>query len=155
MAGRGPAKAQTHTRARNDVKRETVKSDGKLGGFPLPEGLLGVDKDGNEVEWHPATVRWWENWRRSPQGTRMVTDPDWDFLLDTALIHHNMWKNGRWEFASEVRLRAAKFGVSPEDRARLKFEIEVPEQYPAGNAGNVTSIDSRRTAILAADAPGF
>ena len=147
MAGRGPAASGNRSRARDNAVRETVKSDGKLGGFDLPEGVLGTDHDGNEIDWHPATRRWWENWRRSPQGTRMVTDVDWDFLLDTALMHHTMWANGRWEFASEVRLRAAKFGATPEDRARLKFEIEVPEQYPvgdSGNDGNVTRLDERR-----------
>ncbi|WP_226654965.1 hypothetical protein [Leifsonia sp. LS1] len=76
----------------------------------------------------------------------MLSEPDWDFLLDTALMHHTMWAKGRWEFASEVRLRAAKFGATPEDRLRLRQEIDVPEEYPAGAAGNdnVTSIESRR-----------
>ena len=76
----------------------------------------------------------------------MLSEPDWFFLLDTALIHHNMWMNGRWEFASEVRLRVAKFGATPEDRMRLRQEIEVIEAAPVGSKkGNaVTSLDSRR-----------
>lgn len=117
-----------------------VKSDGKLGGYDLPEGVLGTDKDGTLIEWHPMTVKWWDNWRSSPQGTRMMTLVDWDFLVDTALMHHTMWSNGRWEFASEIRLRVAKFGATPEDRIRLKFEIETPEVFPVGNAGNATNV---------------
>lgn len=76
----------------------------------------------------------------------MVTDVDWDFLLDTALVHHNMWKNGRWEFANEVRMRVAQFGATPAARRALNQEIEVPEQHPVGNAksSNVTSIADRR-----------
>lgn len=140
MAGRGPQPKTDRARARDTSKRDTVKSDGKLGGYELPEDVLGVNKHGELVEWHPQTRRWWNNWRASPQGTRMLTDVDWDFLLDTALMHHTMWAEGRWEFSAEVRLRAAKFGATPEDRARLKMEIETPEVYPAGNSGNGTNV---------------
>jgi hypothetical protein len=37
-----------------------------------------------------------------------------------------MWAKKRWEFAAELRLRAAKFGATPEDRMRLKLKIETP-----------------------------
>lgn len=147
MAGRGFAPSGKRGRARDNDVRETVKSDGKLGGYDLPAGVLGANKDGSVIEWHPMTVKWWDNWRRSPQGTVMLTDVDWDFLLDTALMHHTMWMNGKWEFASEIRLRVAKFGATPDDRARLKFDIEVPEKYPVGASGNetnVTRLDERR-----------
>lgn len=149
MAGTGRAPSGKRGRARDNDVRDIVKSDGKMGGFDLPNDVLPLDKNGVREEWSSATVRWWENWRRSPQGVKMMTAPDWDFLLDTALIHHNMWRNGRWEFASEVRLRAAKFGATPEDRARLKMDIEVPESFPVGDRGhdgNVTRMDTRRDA---------
>lgn len=142
MAGRGPAGKQTRSRGRDTPTRDMVTSDGKVGGFPLPEGVLPKGQ-----EWHAMTQRWWEHWRASPQGVRMMTEPDWDFLLDTALLHHEMWSSGRWDFAAEVRLRAAKFGATPEDRMRLKLEIEVPETRPVGSAGNggtVTRIDAAR-----------
>jgi hypothetical protein len=42
----------------------------------------------------------------------------------------------------------AKFGATPEDRIRLKVEIAVPEEYPAGAQGtNVTSMDERRSRV--------
>lgn len=150
MAGNGPAPKGARSRARDTAVRDVVKSDGKIGGTELPEGVLGKDKDGNDVAWHPVTLQWWDDWRESPQGVRMITNVDWGFLLDTALMHHNMWANGRWDFAAEVRLRVAKFGATPEDRARLKIEIEIPEQYQAGNSGNgtnVTAIGDRRSRI--------
>lgn len=150
MAGNGPQPKAQRARERDTVVRDTVKSDGKLGGYDLPEDALVDAKTGESVQWHAQTQRWWKNWRLSPQGIRMVTDVDWDFLLDTALMHHSMWANGRWDFAAEVRLRVAKFGATPEDRARLKIEIEVPENFPAGDAGNgtnVTAIGDRRSRI--------
>jgi hypothetical protein len=36
-------------------------------------------------------------------------------------MHHAMWSKGQWTLAAEVRLRVAKFGATPEDRARLRI----------------------------------
>lgn len=159
MAGMGPAPKGKRSRDRDNPTREIVKSDGKIGGFPLPDDVLPLisekDRDPDmwegELEreqWHPATVRWWQNWRESPQAAKMLTAPDWDYLLDTALLHHQMWVSGgkNSERAAEIRLRVATFGATVADRLRLRLEIEVPEEYPVGNAGNsnVTSIENRR-----------
>ena len=73
-----------------------------------------------DVDWHPRTVAWWSMWARSPQADTF-TESDWSFLLDTALMHHAMWSKGQWTLAAEVRLRVAKFGATPEDRARLRM----------------------------------
>ena len=145
----GPAPDPRAIRRNKQPDKNLVVSDGKLRGFPLPEGML-TDKHGEEEDWHPATRDWWEAWRRSPQAAGMLSEPDWYALLDTALIHHNMWMNGRWEFASEVRLRVAKFGATPEDRNRLRMEIEEPETTPVGSnrgANEVTNLASRRKRI--------
>jgi hypothetical protein len=80
----------------------------------------------------------------------MLSEPDWFFLLDTALMHHQMWSNGKWEFAAEIRLRVAKFGATPEDRLRLKQEIEAPVPEVGSKAGtNVMSLNERRRRITA------
>jgi hypothetical protein len=103
--------------------------------------------------WHPQTVRWWNNWRESPQASRMLTLVDWDYMLDTALLHHQMWQSGgkNSERAAEIRMRVAAFGATLADRLRLKQEIEVPpEEYPAGAPGvnaRVVSLDARRAAL--------
>ena len=145
MAGNGRQAGGRKTKDTRDV----VRSDGRLGGFDLPDPELYL---GPGESWHPATVAWWDSWRASPQAVQMMTDPDWHFLLETALIHHNMWGNGRWEFASEVRMRCAKLGVTPADRKALKMDVEVPEEYPVGKAksadDNVTSIDDRRSRLV-------
>jgi hypothetical protein len=87
-----------------------------LRGPALPADALDGER------WHPRTLAWWDTWRRCAQAVTF-TATDWDFLLDTALMHHTMWAKGRWEFAAELRLRAAKFGATPEDRARLRLQI--------------------------------
>jgi len=140
-----PHKDPRAIRRNKEPEKQLVKADGKLRGMKLPEGML-TDKHGEPEDWHPMTKKWWAAWRSSPQAAGMLSEVDWYFMIDTALIHHNMWKNGRWEFANELRMRVAKFGATPEDRNRLRMEIDVPETSPVGNGGGneVTSLDSRR-----------
>jgi hypothetical protein len=147
MAGRGPAPAAQRTRERDNKDTIKLVSDGKKRGTALPP----LWQHGKRTKWHPRTIAWWNHWRLSPQAVRMMTEPDWDFLLDTALMHHEMWTNGRWELAAEVRLRVQKFGATPEDRSRLRVEIGVamPSDTKAEKRArsNVTSIDDRRARL--------
>jgi len=147
MGGQGFAPQVRRARPRDEKKRKdelhTVVADGRRRGPRLPAGVL---PDGDD--WHPRTLAWWETWRKSAQA-RILTPTDWDFLLDTALLHHVMWTKGRWEFASEVRLRAAKFGATPEDRMRLKLTVDSPEAAakPSAGGAKVTEISSRRSRL--------
>jgi hypothetical protein len=52
------------------------------------------------------------------------TDSDWSFLLDTALLHGAYW-TGDLKLGAELRQRVAKFGATPEDRARLRISFAV------------------------------
>lgn len=145
MAGVGPAPNPNAIRRNKKPEFTKLQQDGEVRGYELPEGVLGKDPKGNPIDWHPVTRRWWENWRASPQASRMLSEPDWDYLLDTALIHHNMWKNGRWEFASEVRLRVAKFGATPDDRNRLRAEIIAVPEVGEARPQDVISLSAHRT----------
>lgn len=141
MAGKGAPKKDGAVRRNLESEKTKLVAGDKMKGIALPKNMLP-----DAEEWHPMTKKWWNAWRKSPQASRMLSEPDWYFLLDTALLHHIMWQKGRWEFAAEVRLRVGKFGATPEDRLRLKQEIEVPETMPVGSGGGgtVTDLDSRR-----------
>lgn len=119
MAGRGPAPKETRSRARDERRRAEeltiVEADGDTHGPELPEA----------IDWPDATRAWWETWRRSAQA-QTFTDTDWSFLLDTAILHMEFWDGDR-SVAAELRLRAAKFGATPEDRARLKMAVGDPK----------------------------
>ena len=112
MAGTGPAPKPASRRARTnrDEKPMTLLRFAHASAPELPE----------DVEWHPRTRAWWLMWANSPQADTF-TETDWSFLLDTALMHHAMWAKMQWTLAAEVRLRVAKFGATPEDRARLRM----------------------------------
>lgn len=138
MAGRGPAPKSERSRPNDTARREaeftTVAPDGVTRGPDLPEG-----------NWHPRTVAWWQTWRTSPL-SRNLTEADWDFLLDTALLHSELW-NGTPSLAAELRLRVAKFGATPEDRMRLRIRIdEDAKDAPKKPAAKVSS--RRRASLL-------
>jgi hypothetical protein len=149
MAGRGPAPKAVRSRTRATAQREAemteIEDDGELYGFDLP---LGVLPDG--AEWHPQTLELWNSLRRNPL---LKNEPNlgWQFLVDTALLHHIFWSKGRWEYASEIRLRLAKIGITPEDRMRLKIKVTTPTEdakRPAqAGPGSVSDIASRRARL--------
>ncbi len=118
MGGRGQAPKDPEKRVRRNadpIPTSELTTDDELRGPELPDDAL-------DEPWHPQTLRWWHTWRTCPQAQTFL-QTDWDFLLDTALMHHTMWAKGRWEFAAELRLRAAKFGATPEDRQRLRMKV--------------------------------
>jgi hypothetical protein len=52
-----------------------------------------------------------------------------------------VWAKGQWTLAAELRLRVAKMGATPEDRARLRITFadadEKDEKRAAREAGSV------------------
>lgn len=114
MAGRGPQPKDPNRRARTNA--DSVQQT-KIRFEHAEQPDLPLD-----IDWHPRTRAWWEMWKNSPQAEHFMAT-DWDFLLDTALMHHAMWSKQQWTLAAEVRLRVAKFGATPEDRARLRMNF--------------------------------
>lgn len=53
------------------------------------------------------TMEWWETWRGHPMANTWGAT-DWDFLIDTALLHAALW-SGDVRQAAELRRRTAKF----------------------------------------------
>ena len=146
MAGRGPAPKDPEQRRRRNadpVPTKVVRPDDELRGPELPDG----------VDWPAQTLAWWQTWRSSPQAQSFTTT-DWGFLLDTALLHAELW-SGNASVASELRLRVAKFGATPEDRARLRIQVEEPKAEAAAVARRPGAASRRRRLLkVVADAEG-
>ena len=90
----------------------------------LPEFEVEVrPKDGEPYMvpyvWPAATRGWWAMLDHHPLVNEFF-DTDWAYLLDTALVHAAFWK-GNLSLAGELRLREAKYGFTPEDRAKLRI----------------------------------
>lgn len=96
--------------------------------LPVIEQVV-LDENGKprkkRFTWPTMTRRWWKMWGESPLSAE-YTETDWSFLLDTAYLHARYWK-GDVRVAAELRLRVAKFGATPEDRARLRIQFAVAD----------------------------
>lgn len=100
----------------------------------LPNFDVEIEQDGKITEtkfkWPEATRRWWQMWADHPI-SKEFTDSDWQFLLDTAILHARFWR-GDVKVAAELRLRVAKFGATPEDRARLRIQFAAAKKAETG-----------------------
>jgi len=121
MAGRGPAPKDRDKRARRN-------DDGpRLTRLPFQRAEQPALPTGDD-KWPKRTREWWKMWGESAQAAHF-TATDWEFLLETALLHARFW-GGESSLAGELRLRVAKFGATPEDRQRLRYEFLEEEQAP-------------------------
>lgn len=79
--------------------------------------------------WPARTLAWWATWGEAAQA-ELFTQTDWDFLIDTALVHAKAWKDGDHRALAELRMRVTKFGATADDRARLRYFAEKGEELP-------------------------
>lgn len=132
MAGNGPAPKDPNRRARRnkDAIQQTVLRFERAEAPELPE--FRIERDGELVEfvWPERTREWWQMWVDSPQAEHFGSS-DWQYLLDTALIHARLWR-GDLSAAAELRLRVAAFGATPADRARLRMVFAEADDADGG-----------------------
>ena len=113
MAGHGPAPKPDGRRARRNSGPEL-----RVVAFtPKKQPRLPASMD-----WCPETKKWWKMWGDSPLAGDF-SESDWAFLMDTAILHHMLWSMGDTSVLSELRIRVAKFGATPDDRARLRIQF--------------------------------
>jgi hypothetical protein len=97
----------------------------------LPPRYVVVGKERVRRAWPKPTRDWWQMWADSPLSDEF-TATDWSELAATALLHAAVM-DGCLKYAAELRLRVAKFGATPEDRARLRITFvtaDKAEQKP-------------------------
>lgn len=152
MAGYGPAPKDPSRRARKnkDPQPQTILRFEKAEAPDLPS--FEIEKDGalQEWSWPARTLEWWETWKASPQAEHF-SSTDWQFLLDSALIHARFWM-GDLSQAAELRLRVAKFGATMEDRARLRMQFAQADEADSRRP-EVSKSRERRGALHALPTP--
>lgn len=139
MAGRGPQPKDPSRRARanKDPIALRVITAAPVGQPDLPTFEVEQDGELTEFVWPARTREWWQMWADSPLSAEF-TSTDWSELLDTAVLHARYWR-GDVKLAAELRLRVAKFGATPEDRARLRItfaQADDAEAKPKWGAGS-------------------
>ena len=109
MAGRGAVPKPAAERRRRNVKQETeLPVEGNTEPFPaLPAWR----------EWRPDTVRWYEEWCRSPMATEW-SDVHFTRMHQISVIYDDWLGSGNLELVKELRLQLAPFGGTPGDLRR-------------------------------------
>lgn len=149
MAGRGPAPKDPSRRARTNkdpVPLRVILAE-PVAQPELPDVEIEVDGKLVEFVWPARTREWWRMWGESPLSAEF-TSTDWSELLDTAVLHARFWR-GDVKLAGELRLRVAKFGATPEDRARLRITFAQADEADERRARPVSSARERRGPLKA------
>lgn len=145
MAGRGPAPQARRARTNADPVAATVLPLVKAKQPALPNFTVSYfDEESGKFRsqkfaWPAQTRTWWKMWADSSL-SKDFTATDWSELLDTARLHAAYW-SGELKLAGELRLRVAKFGATPEDRARLRIQFAAADEAekksaPSGERGS-------------------
>ena len=154
MAGRGPAPKDPAKRARTnaDPMGLRVYTAEPASQPELPTFDVQVEDDGELISqafvWPEATRRWWATWGAEPLA-QDFTATDWDFLLDTALLHAKVWGAGDLKLLPELRLRVSKMGATGEDRARLRVSYAAADEADEKRARPKSSARDRRGPLKA------
>lgn len=158
MAGVGPAPKDPGRRARTNSDPSALRvitvEPVRQPALPAMWFADPLTQKRRRFAWPARTKEWWKMWGDSPLSSEF-TATDWSELMDTALLHARFW-SGNLSLAGELRLRVAKFGATPEDRARLRITFaaadEAEEKRPPKSSSR-----SRRgplTAVPEAEASG-
>lgn len=121
MPGRGP-------RPKDPSKRARTNAD------PIPTSVLRSEAAKapslpTRYKGNAEVRRFWRTWVNSPQA-EVFSSTDWQFLLETLPLVEAYWA-GDLKQAGEIRLRVAKFGATPEDRARLRMQFADADEKDA------------------------
>jgi hypothetical protein len=136
MAGRGPLPKAHRQRERDERRRQreftTYERDGSVYGPSLPEATHRAAS-----EFHPATVEWWEAWRRVPWA-RDFEPTDWTTLARIAPLVDTISRGtATAAAATEVRLTESALGATFGDRRRMRVAVGASSNgdTPAGATG--------------------
>jgi hypothetical protein len=88
----------------------------------------------DDRHWCERTKDWWQSWRTSAQATRFDWS-DWEYLLEVALLHNELWDPNRAEplkagemkgLKTEIRVSLQTYGYTDGDRQRMRMTIKYP-----------------------------
>ena len=121
---RGPAPKEMGTKAGHSGKNAPYRVVGlpQASQPELPPFFKWYDGETTrKIKYPKETIAWWEQWGRSPL-IDGFTEHDWEYLLQISIIHAKFYLGIDFaKMEAALRQRLAKFGVTPEDRAKLRI----------------------------------
>lgn len=142
MAGVGPAPKDPSKRARRNKGPEMRVVEVEPADQPSLEELFGSENPATGEEWNPATLRLWGELGEFAK-VQLLQDAQWS-LLARAMILDDALVSGELKYAAEARLQLAKFGIAPDDVARMRIQFAQADEAD----------EKRRTSRPGADARG-
>ena len=147
MPGPLPKSAATRQR-RNPSPGTTLARGAKAAAIPeLP--VVGRRK------WHPMTESWWHDAWSDPMSAEYVKSDKHGFFMLAELVDR-FWKLSannpqRVKLMTEIRMQGQRFGLSPLDRQRLRWEVERGEEAAARTATRKQQRAATRARATATD----
>lgn len=74
-------------------------------------GRRGKPKLPASIDWPEETVKWFEDWRKSPRTDEWDTQ-QWSYLIETAVVHAEVFASGNFGMIGELHRREAYMGVT-------------------------------------------
>jgi|WetSurMetagenome_2_1015567.scaffolds.fasta_scaffold297981_2 hypothetical protein len=133
LTGPVPKPAEQRIRRHKDLLTPgmEIAYDGIRRGPDLPDG-----------DWCDRTTDWWEAWRMAPQA-QLMTDTDWESMLEAALIHNAIWSNPTLLKPSDLTTLTKQlhailqmYGMSYGDRLKLRIKISDDKASPEDGEAN-------------------
>jgi hypothetical protein len=143
MAGRGPAPKDPNRRARRNadpIPLRVVHADPAT--QPELTDLLGKRNPLTGRAWRPATLLFWKHLGEFPT-TANLQSAQWSSLARAVMIDDAMLA-GETKLAAESRLRLAKYGIDPDDLARLRIQIVAADEAEEKRGPAVAQARERR-----------
>lgn len=158
MAGRGPAPKDPSRLAGHGAAKKragqirVVEVDPT--DQPSLQELFGDENPATGLEWSKATLRFWGEIGEFVK-VQLLQNAQWS-LLGRAMILDDAVNRGELKLASEARLQIAKFGIAPDDMARMRIQFAAAEEADekrdrrrAGSAG--ASVRDKYSKLKAVD----
>jgi hypothetical protein len=143
MAGFGALPKPRGTRAghRKDPEYRVIHME-PVSQPDLPTFMVERDGQLTEFAWPAVTREWWAMWNQSPLNEDL-TEADWDFLAQTAVLHARFW-DGDMRVAAELRIRQDAYGVTPAARAKLRIVFAQADKAEDGDVPPVSATYKHR-----------
>ena len=145
MAGRGPAPKDPSKLAGHGAAKARQGEMRVINVDPVPQpdlvSLLGEVNEATGLEWHPATLELWDNLGVFPS-LGVLQGAQWA-VLARAMMLDDAFMRGELRHASELRLQLQKFGIAPDDVARLRIVFAQADEADSKRPQNISARERR------------
>lgn len=151
VAGRGPAPKDPSKLAGHGAAKARQGEIRVINVDPVPQPdlveMLGKVNAATGEEWHPSTLVLWKNLGEFPS-LGALQSAQWA-VLARAMMLDDAFMRGELKHAAELRLQLQKFGIAPDDVARLRIVFAQADEVDSKRPASGASARERRGQIRA------